>query len=184
MKKFGLYSIALLMLGIGTLNTGCMGSWAITKKVYKWNEHATGNKFVDNGIFYLLCWWFYPLTTFVDFALLNLIEFWSGSNPLAMAPGHMEKGIVKAKDGNTYEMTVTQNRYEMVALTGASKGQKTTIFFTPATQTWSVDKNNEIHPLATIHQDINKVEIFCADGSVSLVDMGSFNAQGLLKGSY
>jgi hypothetical protein len=184
MKKFGIYSMALLMLGIGTLNTGCMGSWAITKKLYKWNEHATGNKFVDNAIFWILSWWVYGVTMFVDFAILNLIEFWTGSNPLAMGPGEIEKGIVKGSDGNTYEMTVTQNRYEMVALTGEKKGEKTAVFFTPSTQTWSVDKNNEVHPLATIHADINKVEIFGADGSVSLVDMGTFSAQGMLQGAH
>ena len=184
MKKFGIYSMAVLMLGIGTLNTGCMGSWAVTKKVYKWNEHATGNKFVDNGLFWILSWWLYPLTTLVDGVFLNLIEFWTGSNPVAMAPGEIEKGIVKSNDGNTYEMTVTQNRYEMVALTGANKGEKTAVFFTPTTQTWSVAKNDEVHPLATIHADINKVEIYSVDGSVSLVDMGSFNTQGMLKGSF
>lgn len=185
MKKFGIYSMALLMLGIGTLSTGCLGSMAITKKVYKWNEHATGNKFLNNGVFWLLCIVpVYEAVVFVDVVILNLIEFWTGSNPLAMAPGEIEKGIVKGNDGNKYEMTVTQNKYEMVALTGAHKGEKSCLFFTPATQTWSLTQNNTTRSLATIHADINKVELFGADGSVSLVDLGVFNTQNLLRGSF
>ena len=159
--------MAVLMLGIGKLSTGCLGSFAITKKLYRWNQSATGNKYLDNGVFWVLnIIPVYEIVVFVDVVILNLVEFWSGSNPMAMAPGEIEKGIVKGNDGNTYEMTVTQNKYEMVALTGNHKGEKSSLFYTPATQTWSIAKNNETRPLATIHSDINKVELFGADGSV------------------
>jgi hypothetical protein len=183
MKKFGIYSMAILMLGISTLSSGCMGSFGLTKTIYKWNEHATGNKFLDNLIFWLLSW-FYGITLFVDAVILNLIEFWTGSNPMAMQPGEMEKGIVKGKDGNNYEITVTQYRYDIVALTGANKGEKTAVFYTPETKTWSTTKNGVTNPIATMHEDINKVEVFGADGSVQLIDMNTLAAQGILNNSY
>ncbi len=184
MKKFGIYSMAILMLGIGTLSTGCMGSWVITKKVYKWNEKATGNKFLNNLIFWIFGWIVYPISLFLDSVIFNLIEFWSGSNPMAMQPGEIEKGIVKGNDGNDYEMTVTQYRYDIVALTGNNKGQKTSLFYTPETKTWSTTKNGITHPIATIHEDINKVEIFGTDGSVQLIDINTVASQGFLNASY
>jgi hypothetical protein len=185
MKKFGIYSMALLMLGIGTLNSGCMGSFSMTTKLYKWNESAVGNKFVDNLIFWVfLIIPVYGISLFIDVVILNLIEFWSGSNPLSMEPGQVEKGIVKGQDGNDYEMTVTQNRYDIVALTGANKGEKTSMFYTPETKTWSATKKGVTKPIATIHDDINKVEVFGTDGSVKLMDMGTIASQGFLSTSY
>ena len=184
MKNFGIYSMAILMLGIGTLNTGCMGSWAITKKVYQWNEKATGNKFINNLIFWVLGWILYPLTLFIDSVILNLIEFWTGSNPMSMQPGEMEKGIVKGNDGNDYEMTVTQYRYDIVAITGVKKGDKTSLFYNPETKTWSATKGGITQPIATIHDDINKVEIFTLDGTTKLIDMNTIALQGFMNASY
>jgi hypothetical protein len=183
MKKFGIYSMAILMLGIGTLSTGCMGSWGLTKTLYKWNEKATGNRFLDNLIFWVLGF-VYGITIFVDFIVLNLIEFWTGSNPMAMQPGEMEKGIVKGKDGNSYEMTVTQYRYDILTLTGPNKGEKVAVFYTPETKTWSTTKAGVTYPIATVHEDIDKVEIFAADGSVKLIDMNTLASQGFLNASF
>jgi hypothetical protein len=185
MKKFTLYSMAVLMLGISTLNSGCMGSWGITKKVYEWNDGATGNKFVNNLIFWVfLIVPVYGITIFVDFVVLNLIEFWTGSNPMAMAPGEKETGIVKGKDGNDYEITVTQYRYDIVTLTGNKKGEKTAVFYTPETKSWSTEKNGITTVFATIHDDINKVEVFGQDGSVKLVDMNTMASQGILNAGF
>ncbi len=63
--------------------TGCYGKFALTQKLYGWNG-SLGNKFVNTIVF----WAFillpvYEVCAFVDFVALNLIEFWSGTNPLA-----------------------------------------------------------------------------------------------------
>jgi hypothetical protein len=100
---------------------------------------------------------------------------------MAMKPGEMEKGIVKGNDGNDYEMTVTQYRYDIVALTGNKKGDKTSLFYNPDTKTWSATKGGITQPIATIHDDINKVEIFTADGTVKLFDMNIIASQGFLN---
>lgn len=175
--------MVILILTIGTLSTGCMGSWVVTKKVYKWNEKATGNKFVDNLIFWILGWIVYPITLFLDSVVSNLIEFWSGSNPMTMEPGEMEKEIVKGKDGNDYEMTVTQYRYDIVALSGNHKGEKTSLFYTPDTKTWSTTKDGITQPIATIHEDLNKVKIFTPDGSVKVFDINTLASQRFLNRS-
>src|SRR5262245_42637496 len=113
MKKTGLFTMAALMLGIGTLNTGCMGSFGLTKKVYNWNDGLTGNKFADNLVFYLLnIVPVYGVCLALDFYIFNLVEFWSGSNPVAMKEGEREEQVVQGEDGNSYQLTATRNHFD------------------------------------------------------------------------
>ena len=179
MKKITLIGMAALMLGIGTLSSGCFGEFALTRKLYTWNKEVTSNKFVNNLIF----WVFegvlpvYGIALFVD-GILNLVEFWTGSNPMAMKPGDVEHQIVKGKDGKDYKITATQNRFDINSM---SDNNKVALFYTPASHTWNVEKNGTVTKIATIHEDINKVEIFKADGSVSLVDMSQAQVGSLLQ---
>ncbi len=175
MKKVGLIGMAALMLGISTINTSCMGSWGMTKVVYEWNEKATGNRFIDNLIFWVIAGiQVYSITLMIDMFILNLIEFWTGSNPIAMNEGDREQQIVKGKDGNEYQITATKNRFEIVTLTGDKKGEMNALVYTPANKTWNKEvKNEELVPVFAMHEDLNKVELFATDGSVRMVDMGS-----------
>ena len=169
MKKITLIGMAALMLGIGTLTTGCMGSWKVTSMVYGWNKSVTGNKYINNIIFWVFCAFpIYEVSMFIDGVILNLIEFWTGSNPIAMNVGEKEQQIVKGKDGNNYEITATQNRFDIV---GLNNKNKTSFIYTPSNHTWNMDKNGIVTKLATIHEDINKVEFFKSDGSVAMIDM-------------
>jgi hypothetical protein len=186
MKKLGIYTSVALMLGMGTINTSCMGSWGLTKTVYNWNDGATGNKFVDNLLFYifLVPVPFYGLSLTVDFFVLNLIEFWTGANPTAMKPGERERQIVKGKDGNKYQIVVTQNQYQITPLSGEQKGKTVTVFFTPENQTWSINKNNTTNVIAKMLPETNKAEIYKAGGSVELVDLNQLNTKRILNASY
>lgn len=182
MKKTGIYVSAILMLGVGTLSTSCMGSWKLTKGLYNWNDGASGNKFLDNGIF----WVFnilpvYSATVFIDAVILNLIEFWTGSNPMAMKAGEKESGLVKGKDGKTYEVTVSQYKYEIAPVVNGVKGKATEVFFTPTNNTWSVAKDGVVNTIAKIYPVENRAEIFAKDGSVKLIDMASVQNQVLLN---
>jgi hypothetical protein len=181
MKKITIYTMALLMMGIGKLNSGCIGSWWLTSKIYNWNDGATGNKFIDNLLFWILGF-VYMFTITIDFAIFNLLEFWTGSNPLAMNEGDIETAIVKGKDGNQYQMTVTKNRYEAVALTGERKGEKSALSYNPATKTWSMEKGTTVTPFATIHPELNKVEVFGPNGEVQMLDMAAVATQGMFAG--
>jgi hypothetical protein len=64
-------------------SSGCFGSFAATKKLHTWNG-SFGSKFVSTLIFWLfLILPVYELFALGDALIFNLIEFWSGSNPLA-----------------------------------------------------------------------------------------------------
>ena len=165
--------MATLMLGIGTLSTGCFGNFALVRKVYTWND-GLGNKFVKTFVFWGLNFIpVYIIAGALDYFILNLIEFWTGSNPMAMKAGEKETQVVLGKDGNQYEMTATQNRMEIVALNGKAKGEVTALVYTPANKTWNKEVNNTLQPIASMHEDLNKIEIFALDGSSHLVDMNA-----------
>src|SRR5690606_37348724 len=72
-----LSGIALaLALSLGV--SGCYGSFALTRWVYDFNGKITDNKFVHT----IVTWAFiilpvYSIAGFVDFVVLNLIEFWT-----------------------------------------------------------------------------------------------------------
>ncbi|MFN3528710.1 MAG: DUF3332 family protein [Bacteroidia bacterium] len=85
MKKIRNALLALTLSGTLLVQTACMGSFALTLKVYEINNTITDNKFVNNFIFWIIAAPVYSFTTAVDVFLLNLIEFWTDSNPLAMA---------------------------------------------------------------------------------------------------
>lgn len=114
---------------------GCYGSFALTNKLSKWNSQATGNK-IGNGAIALLLTVIpvYPLIMIVgDLLILNTIEFWSGSNPVAVGDTYHETDAegnsitaVKMEDGSLYmridaatgetQELVLQNDEEMVRI--------------------------------------------------------------------
>ena len=76
-------SIVCCALAGATL-TSCIGSYALFNKVRGWNEQATGNKFL-NELIHIGLWIVpvYEVTFLADILVLNSVEFWSGTNPIA-----------------------------------------------------------------------------------------------------
>jgi hypothetical protein len=80
--------------------TGCFGKFAATKKLHDWNA-SFGSKFVSTLIFWLfLILPVYELFVLGDALIFNLIEFWTGSNPLGSA-------TVTHRDGSTTTLSRT-----------------------------------------------------------------------------
>ena len=64
---------------------GCYGQFALTRKIYNWNGNATSNRFVNSAIMWaLILIPVYEIATLGDFLVFNTIEFYTGSNPVAM----------------------------------------------------------------------------------------------------
>lgn len=113
----------------------CYGKFQLTRKIYTWNG-TLGNKWVNSIVMWVLIIVpVYGIGSFVDLLILNTIEFWTGNNPMSMGPGEKETQLVAA-NGNEYEVTATQNRMEIVQLTGTDAGKTTVLTYHPSEKAW------------------------------------------------
>lgn len=141
MKK--LMKPVLVLAAASFMFTSCMGSFVITKKLYNWNDGVSGNKYVDNIVFWILGGLqVYSATLFIDGVILNLIEFWSGSNPMAFAPDY-EGSDRLAYNGKVYELERSSGKLEIRELEG-----KTLLAMEKAADgTWSAIQGVEKLPM-------------------------------------
>ncbi len=68
-----------MLLAIG----GCYGSFNLTRKVWKFNGELGGKWVNELGFLVMNIVPVYGVAGFVDAVVLNTIEFWTGTNPLA-----------------------------------------------------------------------------------------------------
>jgi hypothetical protein len=113
-KKF--ICAAVLVSSAGLSVTGCYGHYALFNKVLKWNGKM-GNKWLGELV-YLFFWILpvYEIRLFADWLIFNTLEFWTGSNPMAMGDTYEEsdgKGnkvyAVKNPDGTLSVNLVAAN---------------------------------------------------------------------------
>ncbi len=103
-------TLAGLLFAFSLTMTGCFGSFQLTRSVYQWNESVTPNKFAQTLLFYgMNVVPVYSAAGFLDLVVFNLVEFWSGTNPIAMAEGEHETQLVYL-DGEWYELEASKNR--------------------------------------------------------------------------
>jgi hypothetical protein len=110
MKK----GIATLICASLITLTGCYGSNTCFEKLHKWNG-TLGNKWLNSIVhFFLQIFGVYGICLWlIDGLVLNTIEFWTGSNPLAAGDSYFEQdaqgnsiAAVKNADG-TMSVEVT-----------------------------------------------------------------------------
>lgn len=87
------------VLSVSALLPGCYGQFALTRKLYAWNGHVTGNPIARSAIMWaFLIIPVYELAGLGDFFIFNTVEVFSGSNPVADANGVRELD----RDGHHY----------------------------------------------------------------------------------
>lgn len=110
-KKFILF---LLIVGVTlTSFANCFGKFSLTRKVYGFNEGIMGSDWVGKIVRTLIMYvyFFVPiiagLVFLIDIVILNLIEFWTDSNPLGLNEYNQEGKYVKSfsKDGEKLKLT-------------------------------------------------------------------------------
>jgi hypothetical protein len=126
-------------LTLASFTTGCFGKFALTRKLYGWND-SMDNKFVKT----VIMWAFfivpvYEVFSLADLFVLNLIEFWGGSNPVSnLQMQHMPDGSVRVeRDGIVMRLVPTgENRFDIFrdgALVGTATmtGDRGLVFTAP-----------------------------------------------------
>lgn len=141
MKKKVLSGALAALLFFTTVTTpSCIGSFSLTNRLLGWNQHLD-NKFLNEVVFF--AFWILPvyqITALADVLVLNSIEFWSGTNPMANS-----KKIIEGNDGR-YLVKSDSKGYDIVSL---NDGSKVRLDFNADTQTWSYTANGESHDFLT-----------------------------------
>jgi hypothetical protein len=138
-------------LSMTLLSTSCLGSFSAFNSLRDWNDGVTDNKFLDNLIFWALnIVPVYGLFIAGDVLFFNVLEFWTGDNPIAMVKG--EKEIQYAKvNGQDVKMTATQNHFSIEVLSGENKGETLEMVYTPENKSWnSINEEGELIKLASM----------------------------------
>ncbi len=107
MRKITIKVFVCLMAG-AMMTSSCIGSFPLFNKTLAWNKKLS-NKFVNELVF-IVGSPVYALFGLADLLVLNSIEFWSGSSPLAKA-GQVEN--VWGQDGKQYAVKTLKDGYEI-----------------------------------------------------------------------
>lgn len=131
MKMINLKMAATVMICGAFLFTSCIGSFGLHSKLISWNQ-SIGTKFVNELVYlafniipvYGVCY-------LADALVINSIEFWSGSNPLASI-GDVKQ--VKGENGN-YLVETLENGYSIT-----KEGETTSmeLVYNKELNTWNV----------------------------------------------
>lgn len=177
MKKTYL-TLALICTICGALTLpSCIGSFTLSNKLLSWNKQI-GNKFVNELVFF--AFWVLPVyevSGLADIIVLNSIEFWSGSNPIAkgtkVIEGNDGKYLVKC-DGKGYTIK-SENDGSIVRLD-----------FDADNQSWSYSiPGGEKHTIFTFVDDTH-ISLPTPDGTETIVEIseaGLYAYQAIVTGS-
>lgn len=145
MKKFTTLFVALAILFTSTISS-CIGSFSAFNNLKDWNQEVTDNKFVNELVFLALnIIPVYGLFLVGDMIVFNLIEFWTGDNPIAMKDGEVQKQNITFK-GEVYEMTATKNKMTVANESGEIVSE---LIYDEETKTWLVADGENVQKVVT-----------------------------------
>ncbi|MFS4415919.1 DUF3332 domain-containing protein [Maribacter sp. 2307ULW6-5] len=176
MKK----SVICIALSSSLLFSSCLGSFNAFNNLKDWNQEVSDSKFVNNLIFWgLNIVPVYGLFFLGDAIIFNVIEFWGGSNPIAMAPGEREVQLVE-HEGNTIRMEATKNRMYLEVVQGPKKGSSLDMMYWPESQSWNAVKDNgDVIKLSSFEQGMFLVHL--PNGEVVEIDPLLSRQEGLAQ---
>lgn len=169
MKKKSLTLLMATTLASSVLFSSCIGSFGLTNKLLDWNKNID-SKFVNELVF--IAFWIVPvyeISALADVLVLNSIEFWSGSNPVADA------GTVKNVDtpNGTYAIETKKDGYHIQK---AGEEKAIDLVFNETDKSWSVEADGEATKLMQFKGD-DEVVMFLPDGKEMNVEL---NQAGVL----
>lgn len=174
----------LFALAMGSLlitQTGCFGEFALVRKVYDWNDGISDNKFVKSLVFWVLnIIPVYGVASFIDVVILNLIEFWSGSNPISMNEGDYEMQMATIK-GEDFKIEATKDTFTTTQLTGEKAGEVRVMKFDRCDNTWKYtdSKVSDMAVMTFIGGDADNMRVYTQNGSVDLTSADMADASVL-----
>lgn len=160
-KHYFSVAVALALLSSFTF-TSCIGSFALTNKLLSWNKQV-GNKFINELVFF--AFWVIPVyevTACADVLVLNSIEFWSGTNPVACG-----RSVIEGADGR-YLVDCDGKGY---TITSETNGSVVRLDFDNDDNSWSVSANGSEAVKFMTFIDETHVEMLMPDGTAMPVEL-------------
>lgn len=122
----------ILLFLVFIMMSGCFGSNQMFNRMHKWNSKVD-NKYGRSAVH--LAFWIIPVYEVAilgDVIVLNVIEFWSGKNPMAMNDSESETEEIEYA-GKVYEVTATKEGFTVKD----KETEKTdAIIYSPNDKTW------------------------------------------------
>ena len=137
--------IAVLLISTSILCSSCIGSFKLWNGLKEWNQ-GIGNKFVNELVFIALnIVPVYGVAYFADVVVLNTIEFWTGSSPIASN----EVKEVKGENGN-YLVASNENGY---TITNKEDNQSLDLVYNKENKSWNAVTESESFELVKMNDD-------------------------------
>lgn len=159
--------VCAVMLASSMLFSSCIGNFALTNKVLSWNKQI-GNKFVNELVFF--GFWILPvyeISALADVLVINTVEFWSGTNPIAAGQK------VVSDENNRYLIAWDENGY---TITDEKDNTVTKLNFNKEENSWSVaTPEGDVTFLAFV--DDSHVKVPAGDDTYTVVELSQ---QGVL----
>lgn len=169
MKKLNLKMAATVLICSSFLFSSCIGSFGLHGKLTSWNQ-SISSKFVNELVF--LAFHIIPvyeIAYFADIVVINSIEFWTGSNPIAAGTTQRVKG----SDGREYAITSTKDGYKV-----QQADQSMELKFDSKKKTWSVVAGGKSHKLMTL-KDNGTADVCIGEGRTMSVTLDAAGATAL-----
>ncbi len=150
---FGKGIALVLMAAVGALSAGCFGKFQLTRKVYDINK-SIDDKYVRSAATWILVIVpVYEVAALLDLIVFNVIEFWSGENPVASAPvtkvyaqGNGKTVLTLSRDGSATVAVI--ERYEGKRLVSTLRVRDDGLGKVAAVETAAGEKVREVSAVA------------------------------------
>ena len=177
MKKNRLTLVAAIFLSGTILFSSCVGSFGLFNRISSWNQ-SIGTKFVNELVFLALnIVPVYGVAYLADALVINSIEFWSGTNPMANV-GDVKK--VKGENGD-YLVKTLENGY---SITKEGEDSAMELIYNKEANTWNVVADGVSTELLKMNND-GTAEMNLPNGdkmNVTLVAQGMMAARQATMG--
>lgn len=126
MKRW--FKVVACSLALAGLLNGCFGSFGATRLLYNFNKDVHSNVFVQT----LVMWCFtvlpaYGLFIFADWLIINIIEFFMGSNPIgnnvSFEPQEDGSILASGDNGESIKFTAVDDGRMIVEHNGTVLGE-------------------------------------------------------------
>lgn len=169
MKRNKFMLIAVYALCGSMFMSSCVGSFGLFNRLSSWNQNVS-SKFVNELVFLALnIVPVYEIAGLADALVINSIEFWSGSNPMANA-GDVKK--VKGENGN-YLVETLDNGY---SITKEGDNAEMKLIYDSENNTWNVVADGTSKELVKMNND-DTATLFLPNGKSTTVTL---NEDGML----